>query len=44
MYYQRLIYNKGKASDCVKCHRCEKNCPQHIHIADNLELIAKLAK
>ncbi len=40
-YYQNVltIYN-GKASDCLKCGRCEANCPQKLPIRDLLPLIA----
>lgn len=37
MYYQRYAMQHGKASDCVKCGQCEKNCPQHIDIREMLE-------
>ncbi len=30
-----------KSSDCIKCGRCEKMCPQHIEIRSYLEKIAK---
>ena len=40
MYHKRLVMGRGSASDCIKCHRCEKNCPQHISIPDMLELVA----
>ncbi|WP_125154267.1 aldo/keto reductase [Clostridium rectalis] len=33
-------YNKfleGKASNCIKCGKCEKSCPQHIQIRRELE-------
>ena len=40
MYHGRLVMGRGHASDCIKCHRCENNCPQHIKIPDNLELVA----
>ena len=44
MYHNRIIYNRGKSSDCLNCHRCEKNCPQHIAIPDNLKKIAAFEK
>jgi len=32
---------KGKPSNCVRCHRCEARCPQHLPI---IESLAKLAE
>lgn len=40
-YYNRLTQNHGKASECIKCGKCEKICPQHLNIRDNLGLVAK---
>ena len=31
-----------KASDCVTCRQCEKACPQHIPITDNLKKAAEM--
>lgn len=42
MYYQRFSMNHGKASECLKCGLCEKNCPQHISIRKMLEEFAAL--
>jgi predicted aldo/keto reductase-like oxidoreductase len=42
MYYQRFSMNHGKASECVKCGRCEKICPQHIAVRQYLEEFAAL--
>ena len=42
MYYERYSMNYGKASECLKCGRCEQLCPQHILIRDNLEEFAQL--
>lgn len=42
MYYERFSMNHGKASECVKCGLCEKNCPQHIDIRKRLEDFAAL--
>ncbi len=42
MYYQRFSMNHGKAVDCIKCGRCEKNCPQHLPIRDLLVEFADL--
>lgn len=42
MYYRRFSMNHGNASDCLKCGRCEGNCPQHIHIREFLEEFSAL--
>ncbi len=42
MYYERFSMNHGKATDCIKCGLCEKNCPQHIDIRKRLEDFAAL--
>jgi len=44
MYYNRAVYEKGKASDCISCHLCEKNCPQHIQIPEELKNISRFEK
>lgn len=31
----------GAASDCIKCGKCEKVCPQRLPIRDNLQLVAQ---
>lgn len=42
-FFYHEIYTKqgGKASDCIKCGKCEKACPQHLHIRELLVDIAK---
>ena len=30
----------GKASECIKCGKCETVCPQHIKIREELEKAA----
>lgn len=38
VYYNNLIQaGKGKASDCIKCGKCESACPQHLPIRKFLE-------
>ena len=42
-YYYREVHTKfgGKASECIKCGKCEKSCPQHLPIRDLLKDVAK---
>jgi len=42
-YYYDEVYtkNKGKASDCIKCGKCEKACPQHLQIRSLLTSCAQ---
>ena len=41
-YYSNVHTSQGrKASDCIKCGRCEKACPQHLEIRRLLEDVAK---
>lgn len=39
-YYNLATEGHGKASDCIKCGRCEKSCPQHLPIRKLLEQTA----
>ena len=41
-YYREVHTTKGnKASDCIKCGKCEEACPQHLKIRELLETVAK---
>ena len=41
-YYDNVITGEGhgKASDCIKCGKCEKVCPQHLEIRQLLTKVA----
>ncbi len=40
-YYDEYVTTWGnKASSCIACRACEKVCPQHIKISDQLKLVA----
>ena len=40
--YEDICAKQGcKASDCIKCGKCEQSCPQHLHIRDLLKEVAK---
>ena len=39
-YYSNLTQNHGKASECLKCGKCEKLCPQHLPIRAFLQDVA----
>ena len=40
-YYGVHTKNNGKASDCIKCGKCEKICPQHLKIRELLVDVAE---
>lgn len=40
-YYSVHTTDHGKASDCIKCGKCEAACPQHLPIRDLLVDVAK---
>lgn len=40
-YYKIHTTNAGKASDCIRCGKCEAICPQHLPIRELLKQVAK---
>ena len=42
-FYYKTVHtiNKGKASDCIKCGKCESACPQRLPIRALLSEVAK---
>ena len=42
-YYYGQVHtvHNGKASECIKCGKCEKVCPQHLQMRDLLKEVAE---
>jgi uncharacterized protein len=40
-YYNVHTSHNGKASDFIKCGKCERSCPQHLPVREFLEQVRK---
>lgn len=43
-YYYNQVYTKrgGRASDCIACGSCKRECPQHLPISELMEKVAEV--
>ncbi len=40
-YHHKFTVDHGKASECIRCGKCEKSCPQRLPIRDLLTRVAE---
>ncbi len=40
--YAKAVEGRGKASECIRCGKCEAACPQHLKIRELLERTAEI--
>ena len=40
-YKEQTAEEHGKADDCIRCGKCEGQCPQHLQIRKLLEKVAQ---
>lgn len=40
--FNNLAAQYGRPSDCIRCKKCERHCPQHLKITENLELVGRV--
>ncbi|MBP3729873.1 MAG: aldo/keto reductase [Mailhella sp.] len=40
-YADYVLQGRGRASDCISCHSCERVCPQRIRISEWMRSVAK---
>ncbi len=40
-YYTNMTRSMPSASECIACGKCEKSCPQHLDIIEQLKNVAK---
>ena len=40
--YAAAVQGRGRASECIACRQCEKACPQHIRITEQLQKAAEM--
>lgn len=43
-FWSVIKQGKSRSSECIECHSCEKVCPQHIAISEELKKVTNLFK
>ena len=42
IHYTAVLLDSGRASECIGCGQCERACPQHLPIIENLKKASEL--